>query len=54
MFGDQAVVAEATNLFEAAEIVSDNPTLRTCEDFRDLYMPFDPLLFFADAGNGDQ
>jgi hypothetical protein len=23
-------------------------------DFKELYMPFDCLLFFADAGNGDQ
>jgi hypothetical protein len=23
-------------------------------DFARLYMPFQPLLFFADAGNGDQ
>jgi len=33
-------------------IIADNLHFR--EDFRDLYMPFDPLLFFADAGNGDQ
>ena len=37
-----------------ARIVSDNLQFRTNSDFRDLYMPFDPLLFFADAGNGDQ
>lgn len=35
-------------------IVADNILFRTNTDFRDLYMPFDPLLFFADAGNGDQ
>lgn len=35
-------------------IVSDNVLFRTNPDFVDLYMPFDPLLFFADAGNGDQ
>lgn len=34
-------------------IVSDNALLRASPDFADLYMPFDPLLFFADAGNGD-
>jgi hypothetical protein len=33
-------------------IVTDNLRFRT--SFRDLYMPFDGLLFFADAGNGDQ
>jgi hypothetical protein len=35
-------------------IVADNQAFRTNEDFRQLYMPFDPLLFFGDAGNGDQ
>ena len=35
-------------------IVEDNLRFRSNEDFRRLFMPFDPLLFFADAGNGDQ
>jgi hypothetical protein len=35
-------------------IVADNLLYRTNTDFRELYMPFDCLLFFADAGNGDQ
>lgn len=35
-------------------IAAENVAFRTNADFRDLYMPFDPLLFFADAGNGDQ
>src|SRR5688572_19524301 len=35
-------------------IVADNILFRTHPEFADLYMPFDPLLFFADAGNGDQ
>jgi hypothetical protein len=35
-------------------IESDNATFRGNADFRELYMPFDHLLFFADAGNGDQ
>ena len=35
-------------------IVGDNVNFRTNEVFKGLYMPFDPLLFFADAGNGDQ
>ena len=35
-------------------IVADNLLFRTSADFLELYMPFDPLLFFADAGNGDQ
>lgn len=37
-----------------SRIVEDNLLFRTNPDFADLYMPFDPLLFFADAGNGDQ
>jgi hypothetical protein len=35
-------------------IIADNLRFRTHPDFGDLYMPFDCLLFFADAGNGDQ
>lgn len=35
-------------------IKEDNLQFRTSSDFTSLYMPFDPLLFFADAGNGDQ
>jgi hypothetical protein len=27
---------------------------RESPEFAAIYMPFDPLLFFADAGNGDQ
>jgi hypothetical protein len=35
-------------------IREDNLMFRSDEGFRELYMPFDPLLFFGDAGNGDQ
>jgi hypothetical protein len=35
-------------------IVEDNLMFRTFPAFAEVYMPFDPLLFFADAGNGDQ
>jgi hypothetical protein len=35
-------------------IVNDNQHFRTFSDYQELYMPFDSLLFFADAGNGDQ
>jgi hypothetical protein len=35
-------------------ICSENMAFRSNEQFRELYMPFDNLLFFADAGNGDQ
>jgi hypothetical protein len=37
-----------------ARIVADNLSFRGNREFRELYMPFDGLLFFADAGNGDQ
>ena len=35
-------------------ILNDNQSFRANPDFQELYMPFDPLLFFGDAGNGDQ
>ena len=35
-------------------IVGDNLSFRGNAEFKELYMPFDCLLFFADAGNGDQ
>lgn len=35
-------------------VVCDNRAFRDNAEFTSLYMPFDPLLFFADAGNGDQ
>jgi hypothetical protein len=35
-------------------IVADNLGFRGNKEFQQLYMPFDHLLFFADAGNGDQ
>lgn len=35
-------------------IIRENVLFRTGRDYVDLYMPFDPLVFFADAGNGDQ
>jgi len=35
-------------------IVEDNLHVRSNAQFAELYMPFDSLLFFADAGNGDQ
>jgi hypothetical protein len=36
------------------QIARDNLMIRTDPDLARLYMPFEPLLFFADAGNGDQ
>ena len=41
-------------VWSCERIQRDNLEFRTIEDFKDLYMPFDSLLFFADAGNGDQ
>lgn len=35
-------------------IVEENLSFRESAEFKELYMPFDCLLFFADAGNGDQ
>lgn len=35
------------------QIVKENLALRRDTDLARLYMPFDPLLFFGDAGNGD-
>jgi SMI1 / KNR4 family. len=41
-------------VWPTARIVADNLAFRSFSDFRKLYMPFDHLLFFGDAGNGDQ
>jgi SMI1-KNR4 cell-wall len=41
-------------VWPAARIVEDNVNFRTGTGFTALYMPFDGMLFFADAGNGDQ
>jgi hypothetical protein len=40
-------------VWSAERISSENRSLRDDVEFATLYMPFDPLLFFADAGNGD-
>lgn len=37
-----------------ARIVEDNLRFRHSDTFAGLYMSFEPLLFFGDAGNGDQ
>ncbi len=41
-------------VWPAPRIVEENLGFRSNVDFPELYMPFDSLLFFADAGNGDQ
>jgi len=35
-------------------ILQENIDYRGNPEFKDIYMPFEPLLFFGDAGNGDQ
>ena len=35
-------------------IKNDNLMFRNFNDFKELYMPFDHLLFFSDSGTGDQ
>jgi hypothetical protein len=37
-----------------AEIASRNAEFRRTESFKELYMPFDNLLFFGEEGGGDQ
>jgi len=41
-------------IWSLSRIVEDNLAFRKNPEFRELYMSFDPLLFIADAGNGDQ
>jgi cell wall assembly regulator SMI1 len=41
-------------LWSTQRIASDNAYLRNDADVRDSFMPFAGLVFFADAGNGDQ
>ena len=41
-------------VWPAKEIGERNRAFRANPDFRTLYMPFDALLFFGDAGDGDQ
>ena len=40
-------------IWDASKIKTENMNMRNIVDFKDLYMPFDCLLFFADGGNGD-
>jgi hypothetical protein len=41
-------------IWPAEQIVRDNAAFRTSRDFTDLYMPFEPLMFFGSNGGGDQ
>ena len=41
-------------IWNLTRIRNDNLEFRNSKMFKEIYMPFDHLLFFADAGNGDQ
>jgi hypothetical protein len=41
-------------VWSAEKIIAENTSIRSHEQFRTLYMPFEPLLFFGDNGGGDQ
>jgi hypothetical protein len=41
-------------IWSVSDILKRNREFRTLESFRELYMPFDHLLFFGDDGGGDQ
>lgn len=41
-------------VWDVERITKDNTWFRRDADYTELYMPFDPLVFFTDAGNGDQ
>ena len=40
-------------IWSVKTIITTNLDFRTDKEFKQLYMPFEALLFFADAGNGD-
>lgn len=44
----------AAVVWSAAELAPRNAEFRENPAFRELYMPFDTLFFFGEAGNGDQ
>ena len=41
-------------IWPAEQAIRDNLEFRSYPEQNDLYMPFDHMLFFAGAGNGDQ
>ena len=41
-------------IWSTNRIEHDNSVFRDNLNFKEIYMPFNHLLFFADAGNGDQ
>lgn len=40
-------------IWSTGKIVEDNLFFRNFDDYKDIYMPFDNLMFFSDGGNGD-
>lgn len=40
-------------IWSTSQIVKDNSFFRNFSDYKDIYMPFDHLLFFSDNGCGD-
>jgi hypothetical protein len=40
-------------IWSTDQVIRDNLFFRSFADYKDIYMPFDHLLFFSDAGNGD-
>lgn len=56
LFGETNGVFDEYNcplIWSTNQIIKENLYFRNIEDFKDIYMPFDHLLFFSDAGNGD-
>ncbi|MBO1333484.1 SMI1/KNR4 family protein [Streptomyces sp. VRA16 Mangrove soil] len=41
-------------VWTAERILAENADFRAAPDFRELYQPFDSLMFFGDNGGGDQ
>lgn len=44
---------ECPMIWPISQIMKDNLFYRNFEGYNDIYMPFDHLFFFSDAGNGD-
>lgn len=40
-------------IWSTSQIIKDNLFFRNFSDYKDIYMPFDHLLFFSDNGCGD-
>ncbi|MEU5535383.1 SMI1/KNR4 family protein [Streptomyces sp. NPDC020362] len=41
-------------VWTAEKVLEENRSFRTDEQFRNLYLPFDALMFFGDNGGGDR